>query len=111
MTITREPHLTPRCLEQSVLRKTTLAIRLAFEKVLTVRNHHLGFRKTRKHLELGIEFSRQPNIVRIEKRDKLTKRQSRTRIPRPSWSTTVLESQQTYAIAKLAFEQLNSRVR
>jgi hypothetical protein len=95
VTITRRPHLASRRFEQTVLRKATLTIRHAFEKVLTVGNYNLRFRKTRKHFELGIELSQQPNIVRIEKPDKLTTRQTSARIPRAAWSTAILKSQYT----------------
>src|SRR6185503_20665660 len=58
VTIFREPHLAASRLQQSILRKPTLPIRLAFKKVLAVGNYDLGFRKSRKHFELSIEFPR-----------------------------------------------------
>src|SRR5215213_5042736 len=101
---TREPHLAPCRFKQTILRKTAFAIRLAFEEVLTIGNYNLGSRKTRKHFELSLEFPRQPNIVRIQKRDEVSARQTRTGVPRPAHSTLVLKPQQTYAIVKLTFE-------
>jgi hypothetical protein len=109
LTIICEHRLAPRRLEQTVLRESALAIHRTFEKGLTVANHHLSL-KTRKQFELGVEFSRQPNIIRVEKRDKLTTRQTRTRIPRSARPASMFESQQTYAIAKFALEQLGRRI-
>ena len=92
------------------MRETAFTIRLAFKEVLTIGNYDLGERKPCKQFELSLEFPRQPNIVRIEKPDKLATRRTRAHVPCASRPTPVLESQHTNTIAKLTFEQLDRRI-
>ena len=97
-----------RRFEQSILRETTCSIPRALEKVLTIRNHRFSLRKLRQHLELSVEFSRQPHVIRIQKSNKLATHESRPGVARAARTVTMFESQHAYLCAKLALEHLSS---
>ena len=78
---------------------------VAFEKILTVRNHDFGDGKTREHFEARHRISpattRHPNL---KTRQTLHAPARAPAFRAPPASATMLKSQQTYAIAKFRFE-------
>src|SRR5262249_36906289 len=73
----------------------------------TIGDYGICSGKLGKHAQLDVEFSRQPNIVRIKKRDKLTSRQLRAGVSRGARTATLLEPQHANLRSESSVQERN----
>jgi hypothetical protein len=96
--------------QQAVSHEKTLRRSLSLHEGQTVSHDAVGVRESFQSIELGIQFSRKPEIIIVEESDELSARDAQASVPCGACPATLGRAQQTDSGSKLFRNDLGSVV-